>query len=204
MARPQSPDYDSRKQIILDHAASIFAEQGFHKASVSQITTACKISKSLIYHYYPSKQDILYHVLKSHVNDLNKLADEVLEKQLSPEDSLRMIIQNYMGIYKDSVAQHHLLITEIGSLGLSERKEIIQIQNKIVNVFADLADDLSPASLKGRKAKKAIAFLLLGMINWTYTWFKQDGAISPDELSEIIFRMLSGGLKNITSDAFSS
>ena len=50
MARTQSPDYDARRQAILDQAAGLFASQGFHSASISAIAKACDSSKSLIYH----------------------------------------------------------------------------------------------------------------------------------------------------------
>ncbi len=202
MARPQSPDYDVRKQNILDKAAVVFAEHGFHKASVSQITQACAISKSLIYHYFPSKQDILYHTLKTHVGELDQLATSITTKGLPPEDTLRTIIHEYLHIYKDKVAQHQLLISELGALGSRERREIIALQNNVVGVFADLGEAISPASFKGRKAKKAIALLALGMMNWTYIWFKADGALTTDALADIISSMLIGGLKNLGSEPF--
>lgn len=202
MARPQSPDYDDRKQIILDHAARIFATEGFHKAAISQITKACGISKSLIYHYYSSKQEILYHAMIDHVKELDKLAKEVMAESLPAEETLRKIIRRYLSIYESTVSQHHILINELGALTPEQKNEVVAIQNSVVCAFADLAEQLSPTALTKHKAKTAVSMLMLGMINWTYIWFKPDGDLSSGQVANIISDMFIGGLRALTDDTF--
>ena len=99
MARPQADDYDLRKQKILDRASKLFADDGYHKASMSEIARACEMSKSLIYHYYSSKQEILYHAMIDHVKELDKLAKEVMAESLPAEESLRKIIRRYHEVW---------------------------------------------------------------------------------------------------------
>ena len=70
MARPQSPDYDKRRETILAAAARLYAKRGFTGTSVSDLATACNTSKSLIYHYFPSKDDTLYSVMETHLDAL--------------------------------------------------------------------------------------------------------------------------------------
>ena len=60
MARTQAPDYEERRIAIIDKAAELFARRGFMGASVADLAAACQTSKSLIYHYFPSKEDILF------------------------------------------------------------------------------------------------------------------------------------------------
>ena len=50
MARPQSPDYEQRREAILSAAARLYATKGFPGASVAELAKACGASKSLIYH----------------------------------------------------------------------------------------------------------------------------------------------------------
>ncbi len=54
MARPQSPDYDKRRDAIVSAAAHLYARRGFQGASVADLAKACGTSKALIYHYFPS------------------------------------------------------------------------------------------------------------------------------------------------------
>jgi AcrR family transcriptional regulator len=53
---------------ILDAARRLFAEEGFHAASVSALAKACRLTKAGLYHYFPSKQAIL-HALHREVAD---------------------------------------------------------------------------------------------------------------------------------------
>jgi AcrR family transcriptional regulator len=77
MARTQAADYDLRKLAIVEAAAALFAEKGFLGASLVDLAISCSSSKSLIYHYYPSKEDILFDVMASHVEALNDALDDV-------------------------------------------------------------------------------------------------------------------------------
>jgi len=68
MARTVAKDYTAKRQQILKVAAKIFAQEGYDRASVSQVAQACSISKANIYHYYGSKEDILLDILDSYLS----------------------------------------------------------------------------------------------------------------------------------------
>ena len=70
-------DYDQRRGRIVERAARLFARDGFLGSSISELADACRISKSAIYHYYPSKEDILFDVMRSHVVALEEAALDV-------------------------------------------------------------------------------------------------------------------------------
>ena len=70
MARPQAADYDDRRQGMLDRAAALYAQHGFLGASIADLAVACGVSKSLLYHYFGSKEDILFEIMSDHVEHL--------------------------------------------------------------------------------------------------------------------------------------
>ena len=197
MARPKAADYDDRKQMILDQAAHIFAREGYHKSSVSMIGKECGIAKSLVYHYFPSKQDILYHAMREHVALLRREALAVIKVKHDARDSLTTLIRVYIDIYGHSASKHILLLNALRELPKEQRKEIVDIQSDVVHVFADLFEELSPGSLEKHKVKSAVSMLLLGMINWTYTWYNQKGEMSEEHLSNIITSMFLSALHGL-------
>jgi AcrR family transcriptional regulator len=99
MARTQAADYEERKEAILDHASALFARNGFLGTSVMDIARACGASKSLLYHYYPSKEDVLVGVMSSHVDVLLDDVAEVLALRLPPEESLNALLHQFMQHY---------------------------------------------------------------------------------------------------------
>ena len=64
MARPRSEHYPENQRLILDRAALLFAERGFGRASIAELARACDFSKAWLYHYYDSKEAILYALRK--------------------------------------------------------------------------------------------------------------------------------------------
>lgn len=66
MVRPRAENYQERRSEILDAAASIFAERGFDGTSTSAIAVKCGVSKALLYHYFTSKEEILFEMLVAH------------------------------------------------------------------------------------------------------------------------------------------
>src|SRR3712207_4161243 len=98
MARPQSLDYDKRRESIVDAAARLYAKRGFQGASVADLAKACGTSKALIYHYFPSKDDILYEVMAAHLDDLVDAADDVMRTG-DARERLRALTFAFMRLY---------------------------------------------------------------------------------------------------------
>ena len=70
MARTRAEDYDDKRALIFERAAELFAESGFERASIADLALRCRASKSWIYHYFPSKEAILYGILLAHMQTL--------------------------------------------------------------------------------------------------------------------------------------
>ena len=89
MARTQATDYAERRQAIVEKAAQLYAKKGFDGASLADLARACKTSKSLIYHYFVSKEDILFEVMESHVHALVDAARRVRASNAAAPEKLR-------------------------------------------------------------------------------------------------------------------
>ncbi|MEY4695375.1 MAG: HTH-type transcriptional repressor KstR2, partial [Pseudomonadota bacterium] len=70
MARPKSATHDIKRDAILDIAAQCFAQRSYPAASMNEIATACGTSKARLYHYYESKEAILFDLLDRHTQRL--------------------------------------------------------------------------------------------------------------------------------------
>ena len=72
MARPRADDYEAKRQLIRERAAELFADHGFARTSIADVARACQCTKSLIYHYFDSKQAILHDLLAAHMDGLSR------------------------------------------------------------------------------------------------------------------------------------
>ena len=62
MARTITKDYGEKRLIILKAAAEVFAKEGIARASMSEVAKTCGVSKVNIYHYYVSKDALLFDI----------------------------------------------------------------------------------------------------------------------------------------------
>lgn len=195
MARTQAPDYDQRREAIVDAAAALFASRGFTGASVADIAQRGKISKSLVYHYYRTKEDILYDVMISHVRALEDAAREVMaEKKEAPERRLRELTHRFMALYVGAAARHKVLLNDLDHVPKAKRTEIVGVQRRLIEMVQKLLVEIEPALKRRSSAAFAAAMLYFGQINWTHTWFDPKGPVSAGALAEMVVDLTLGGL----------
>ena len=189
MARTQAHDYEQRQGAIIDKAADLFARQGFLGASVSDLAKACDTSKSLFYHYFPSKEDVLYAVMSSHVD---QLIEDVEEAHASGEDArqvLGRLIHAFMQHYVGAASRQKVLLNELANLPEEKRAIIVGKQRRIIAAVQQLLDSIAPV-LADEAQARARTMLVFGMINWTHTWFDSRGPVSATAIADMVLDMI--------------
>jgi AcrR family transcriptional regulator len=192
MARKQAADYEQRREAIVAKAASLFAARGFLGASVADLAEACDLSKSLIYHYYPSKEDILFEVMESHLLMLTGAVETVAGSSAAPERKLRDLTRRFMGLYAGAQDRHKVLLNELDQLPPERRTTIVTRQRKLIAEVETLIAGLRPDLVASPRARRPLTMLYFGMINWTHTWFDPQGALTPDEVADLTADLVLG------------
>ena len=194
MARTQAADYEKRRQAIVDKAAQLFAERGFLGASIADIADACRTSKSLIYHYYGSKEDILFDVMHSHVKDLLDAAEEIAASGSAPAEKLRAMTRRFMELYLGAANRQRVLLNELDNLPEEQRRAVIDIQHRLIEILERIVGAIRPA-LSGRNPLKTpTAMLYFGMINWMHTWLDPNGRAKPARIAELAVSIFLEGI----------
>lgn len=190
MARTQAPDYEERRTAIIDKAADLFAKRGFMGASVADLAAACNTSKSLFYHYFPSKEEILYEVMSSHIDELVDDIDRVVRQGGPANAQFEALIRAFLDHYVDAANRQKVVLNELAHLPGDLRDKIVAKQRRIV----DVTQKLLLASKPGLEADPARArvqtMLLFGMINWTHNWYDPAGAVRIDELADMVLKTI--------------
>lgn len=190
MARTQAADYEERREAIVERAAELFAERGFLGASVSDIARACNTSKSLLYHYYPSKEDVLYAVMASHIDRLVEDVESVESAPGTARDRLRTLLHRFMAHYMGAASRQTVLLNELGNLPEDRRTSIVAKQRRVVDTVQGLLMAAVPALAADPDRARVKTMLLFGMINWTKNWYDPAGPVKPDALADMAFAMV--------------
>ena len=185
MARTQAPDYEQRREAIVEVAARLFARAGFAETSVSELAAACDMSKSLMYHYYSSKEEVLYAVMASHIDRLEEDVDSVAATDAAPREMLVAMIHQFMEHYAGAADRQKVLLNELDSLPADKRAIIVGKQRRIVDSIQRLVVQLYPALAGDPPRARAQTMLVFGMINWTHTWFNPAGPLSVPDIADM-------------------
>jgi AcrR family transcriptional regulator len=194
LARTRADDYHEKRALIFDRAAELFAEQGFSRTSIAELAAHCQASKSWIYHYFPSKEAILYEILRDHMALLLHTAETAVAAQEAPAAQLRGLLRSFMAIYVRAKAKHVVLLAELGCLPAGQQEEIRGLERRVVDLVAGVLARLDAPLVTQRGALKPIAMMLFGMINWTYTWYRPEGPIKPEQLADLATDLFLDGV----------
>ena len=197
MARKQAEDYGDRRRNILDNAADLFAERGYARTSISELAQACNASKSWLYHYYPSKEAILFDIMRLHVNELLVMAKDALAMKVSARLKFSALARNFMEIYVNAGSKHVILLNDRGCLPDHMRTEIMDLQDQVVNCVVKLVLELNPSLDVSKDYHKPVTMAFLGMINWTYIWFRKDGPVSRQEFADLAVDIFLNGFLSL-------
>jgi len=200
VARPKAASFDTQRLAIRDAATHLFAEHGYATASIADLAAACGMSKALVYHYYRDKEHLLADIAQSHVDCLNEIVDAVAAERLPPPAHLRRLIETFMAEYEHSAARHRVLVQDVKYLGRAHRARIRAKERRVVQGFADVIARLAPQVDRG-SAVKPLTMVLFGMINWTFTWFKESGPLSYADMAPVVADLFLGGVGRVRAPA---
>lgn len=201
MARPRAATFDQQRDALLAAAAELFAERGYATASIADLARACGVSKGLLYHYYRDKEHLLFDIADRYMDTLRAIVEPGAGNgKADPAAHLRALIGRFMLAYRDSAARHRVLVQDVKYLSPRHRNRIRAKQKAVVDSLAQAIADVAPhlADEAARKAMlKPLTMTLFGMMNWTFTWLRDDGALSYEDMAALVADLFLGGVRGV-------
>lgn len=198
MARTRANDFDEKRRGILDSAATVFAEQGMEKASMAQIAAHAQVSKALLYHYYPSKGELIFAIIATHLEELDEAIEEADDTALPPQQRLRKLVGTVLENYRGADNQHKVQLNATPALSDDQKAEILAIEKRIVRRFAQVLRMINPdLDNPERPLLTPVTMSLFGMMNWVYMWFRDGGRISREDYADVATTLILEGIKSV-------
>jgi len=198
MARTRAVDFDEKRRGILDSAAAVFAEQGMEKASMAQIAAHGQVSKALLYHYYPSKGELIFAIIITHLEELIEAIESADDPTLESQARLRKLVGTVLESYRGADNQHKVQLNATSALTDEQKAEILAIEKRIVRHFAQLLREINPGlDTPERPLLTPVTMSLFGMMNWVYMWFRDGGRISREDYADVATTLILEGIKAV-------
>ncbi|HRK42038.1 MAG TPA: TetR/AcrR family transcriptional regulator [Gemmobacter sp.] len=198
MARTRAQDFEEKQRSILDCAAEVFAVQGMEKASMSQIAAHAQVSKALLYHYYPSKDALIFAIITTHLEGLEAAIQAADDPTLPPQQRLRALVGAVLENYRGADNEHKVQLNAASALSEAQKAEIMALERDIVKHFAVVLDLINPdLKNKDRPLLTPVTMSLFGMMNWMYMWFKDGGRLSREDYADVATTLILEGIKAV-------
>jgi AcrR family transcriptional regulator len=197
VSRTRAADYEQQRSHILSKAISAFAQRGYASAGMLELARQCELSKATLYHYYPTKEAMLFDALNRYTLRLQELAQSTEESNRSaePGQALRALLRAFMHEYRQSSEVHLVLLNGPQFLAPAQR-QIINLQERAVaNAFGRALHRCFPKQVNGRN-EFALSMTLLSALNFSFAWLRDSGSLSHQIYADWIADLWLKGVPN--------
>lgn len=180
---------DSPRGRLLLGAAYLFYKQGYDKTTVRQLGEFIGIQSGSLFHHFKSKDDILATVMEQTIIYNFARLKKAAERSNDPEQQLRDLIRaELISITGDTGAAMAVLVHEWFALSKEKQDYLLKMRNEYEQIWLDVIEKLRAL---GKVKHDAFIWrrLVGGSISWTVTWYRPEGKVKIDELTEMVWEM---------------
>jgi AcrR family transcriptional regulator len=180
---------------IVQAAAQIFRQKGYHAASMQDIADAVGLQKASLYHHFASKQDILLEILDEALDLLIADMQAVLDTDLPPEDQLRQAMRAYVSRVTQEASLAAVLQLEHRNLDPRRRARHVTRRDRYDNLWRELIRRGIEREAFRPMDERIVTFALLGIQNWMITWYRPEGRLPAAEIADQFADLMLNGLR---------
>ena len=189
MPRGIAKDHSAKRAGLRKGAAAYFATHGYDRASMTGAAQECGVSKALLYHYYDSKDALLYDILDTHLSAL------VAVVEAAQPSGLHGLIRAILEAYEDADAEHKLQLDALSTLPPDQQAPLIALQRRLVTMMSDAVLEQQPHLSADRL--RALTMSVFGILNWFYMWHRPGKGLSRAAYADLAAEFVQKGLTGL-------
>ena len=186
----------NKEDLILAESARLFRQKGFNATTMDEIAAAVGLSKASVFHYFDTKEAILYKLTKPALEIGVNSMREIVESDLTPEEKVRKALWNHLGqIDHYSPRLFTLSGQDLNCVSDKMRKEMAPLMAKYERLWREIiTEGVNAGQFRPDLNIKLITYAILGMCNYMLDWYKKGGALSAAQVTDQYIELISEGL----------
>jgi TetR/AcrR family transcriptional regulator, cholesterol catabolism regulator len=189
----RAPRQDNRRVQLLDAAAKLFCQRGFHATSMRDIAKAVDMLSGSIYYHFNSKQEMLLAVYAEGARRIGELVDAAVARETDPWRRLEAASAahlNAMNITHRDYAQVMIRTLPQEADGIGAQLRVIRRDYE--TRFRRLLDELP---LPSDVDRHYLRLMVIGALNWSHVWYKAGGD-RPEVVAKAFIQTLRRRMEN--------
>jgi AcrR family transcriptional regulator len=184
------------KERLLRVATRLFARNGFEGTSVQDIVDAAGVTKGAMYHYYGSKDDLLYEVYHQLLTMQTTRLNDIVKGSGTPEERLRGAAIDVVVSSLDNLDDMIVFFRSLHMLPEDRQTQIRAERRAYQDQFKTLVEEgVADGTFRTDVAADIIVHYYLSAVNQLGSWFRPDGPMTPAQVGEEYSKLLLGSLR---------
>jgi AcrR family transcriptional regulator len=183
------------KERLLHVATRLFARHGFEGTSVQDIVDAAGVTKGAMYHYYGSKDDLLFEVYQQVLSMQISHLDEIAAGPGTAEQRLRAAAADVVRTSGDNLDDLIVYWRSFHMLPDDKQAQVRAERRRYHDKFKALVDEgVAAGTFRADIPADIVVHYFLSVVNQLGSWYRPDGPLSADQVSDLFTELLIGGL----------
>jgi AcrR family transcriptional regulator len=193
----RGPGGDQRLESILEIATDLFFRKGYRGISIRDLADAVGVKMSSLYYYFPSKEDILYRIIKRHIDGLLEATDTSLmplDADESPIGRARMLVRSSVLYLLADRRAAGVSASQARELSVEQQAEVGELVKRYEERFLTIIRDGIARGEFIATDPVIAAYVILGALTRLTAWFRPEGRLSMDGVADLYSVILVRGL----------
>jgi TetR/AcrR family transcriptional regulator, cholesterol catabolism regulator len=184
----------STPERMLKTAAALFSRKGYAATSTREIASVMRIQKPSLYYHIQSKEDLLYNICKSSLEQIRRDVAAAVEPVTDPLERTRTLVRAHIESMLRDQDQHSATLSEMRALSNERLAHVISLRDAYESLVRSVVEGAQKAgALRGDIPAKYLCLYLLGLMNRVEVWYHRDGPLSPTQLGDLFAMIFLSG-----------
>lgn len=189
MARTTGSSGEKTEAALREAALSLIARFGYEAVSMRQLANEIGVQAAAIYRYYPTKEDLLYSLLRDHMEKLIADWQEYDSTGAPPQQQLAALVRRHIEFHVARRHSTHVSNMELRSLSPDRLTAILKLRTAYEKNLRQILRDGAQAGQFDIDDVGLTAMAIIQMITGVIVWFRPDERLSVEEVTETYLKM---------------
>ncbi|MHB2035003.1 MAG: TetR/AcrR family transcriptional regulator [Gemmatimonadaceae bacterium] len=183
-------------ETLLETAAALIADKGFEATSMRDVSRALGVSLAGLYHYFDSKEELLYQIQYRTFDALLAAQEERASKPGTPEERLRRLVIGHLAFFTSHPNELKVCTYELASLQGERYETTESLRRRYYHLFTAVVSALmgEAGDATSRRSRHAALFAF-GMLNWIFMWYDPARYGTVEEIGEEMIDLILNGVR---------
>lgn len=184
---------------ILQAAATLFNERGYHQTKLEDIARAVGIEKGSLYHYFDRKEEILYEICREPLQRLVRGARTIAAGVETEEVKIQQAVRHHILLFTTAFYPSLFVLAQERSTNLPEqfRDEFLAMERDYQSIWEGMIQSGVASGALDPDLQPSIAgFAIVGLCNSLHKWYRPQGRLKPEAIADLYAQLVVDGIAN--------